>query len=70
MTSKWIKLNWRLPKTVKYPKIWRTFEARDVDSDKLIEYRIQSLPESRFDDAVNHMEAFYLKDEPVSRVLG
>lgn len=70
MTSKWIKLNWTRSKTAKYPKIWHTFQARDLDSEKLIEYRIQDLPESRFEDAINHLQAFYLKYEPVAQALG
>jgi len=70
MLSKLIKLHWIRPSTIKYPKIWRTFQASDWDSDKLIEYRVEDLPESRYDDAINHLEAFYLKDEPVSEALG
>jgi len=70
MTRKLIKLNWTRPKTVKFPKIWRLFEAREVDSDKIIEYRIQDIPESRYEDALNHLEAYYLKYEPVSQALG
>lgn len=70
MTSKWIKLNWTRPKTLKYPTIWRAFEARDLDSDKIIEYRIQDIPESRYEDAINHLETSYLKYEPVSQALG
>ncbi|KAG4071497.1 hypothetical protein HA402_011651 [Bradysia odoriphaga] len=70
MANKWIKLLWTRPITADYPKIWRTFIGRDVDSDKLTEYRIQDLTESRYDDTINHMEAFYLKDEPVTQVVG
>lgn len=70
MASKWLKLHWTRPTTADYPKIWRTFVGRDVNSDKLTEYRIEDLTESRFDDAIKHMEAFYLRDEPVSQVLG
>lgn len=70
MISKWIKLNWTRPKTVNYPRIWRLFEARDLDSDKITEYRIQDLPESRYEDAINHLEVSYLKYEPVSQALG
>ncbi|KAJ6639129.1 Arylalkylamine N-acetyltransferase 1 [Pseudolycoriella hygida] len=70
MAGKWLTLRWTRPKTVDYPKVWRTFTGRDLDSDKLIEYRIEDLTESRFDDAIRHLEAFYLRDEPVSQVLG
>lgn len=69
-TTKLIKLNWMRSKTAIHPRIWRSFMARDLDSDKPIEYRVQDLPESRYDDAINHLEKFYLKGEPVSQALG
>lgn len=55
---------------MKYPRIWRIFEARDLDSDKITEYRIQDIPESRYEDVLNHLEASYLKYEPVAQALG
>lgn len=64
-----IKLKWSRPQTTEFPKIWKTFYAPDISSDKLVEYRIQDLPESRFDDAIKHMVANYLKDEPATYSL-
>lgn len=69
MASNLIKLKWARTQTAEYPKIWRRFAARDLNSDKLVEYRIQDLPESRFEDAVKHMIANYLKDEPMTNTL-
>lgn len=68
-SSNLIKLNWSRPQTTEYPKIWRKFKARDLNSDELIEYRIQDLPESRLEDAVEHMISNYLKDEPITHAL-
>lgn len=70
MKRELFKLEWIRPSTIEYPKVWRTFKARDLDSDELIEYRIQDLPESRFDDAVDHMKKCFLHDEPISQALG
>lgn len=61
---------WKRPDTIEYPKIWHTFKARDLDSDKLVEYRIQDLPLNRFDDAYAHMVGNYNQDEPIAQVLG
>ncbi|KAJ6650023.1 Phosphatase Herzog, partial [Pseudolycoriella hygida] len=68
MDTNMISLKWSRPQTT-YPKIWSRFYATDLNSKDLIEYRIQDLPESRFEDAIQHMLANYLKDEPITRVL-
>lgn len=59
-------LKWVRPSNVPYPNIWMTFEERDINSEKLVEYRIQDLPESMFPDAIQHMVKYYLHDEPVA----
>lgn len=65
-----LKLKWTRPQTTEYPKVWKTFYASDIDNvENLVAYRIQDLPESRFDDAIQHMIANYLKDEPVTATL-
>lgn len=64
-----IKLKWTRPQTTEYPKIWKTFFAPDLNSEKIVEYRIQDLPENRFEDAIKHMVSNYLKDEPITYVL-
>lgn len=65
-----LALIWKRPDTIEYPKVWHTFKARDLDSDKLVEYRIQDLPLDRVDDAYAHMVANYNQDEPIAQVLG
>lgn len=66
MASNSIKLGWKRPESIEYPKIWHTFQARDVDSDGLVEYRIQDLPQSRAEDAYQHMFANFIQDEPIA----
>lgn len=47
--------------------VWDEFEAKESkDSDKLVKYRIQDLPEDRIDDAVQHLKDHLLGDEPLS----
>lgn len=65
MTNDRIKLSWIRPASVEYPKIWHSFKARDVDSDDLVEYRIQDLPQSRAEDAFRHMYDGYVQDQPI-----
>lgn len=62
---------WERSSDVPYPKVWLEFEAKDSkDSDKLVKYRIQDLPENRFDDAVQHIIEHFLIDAPVSKFFG
>lgn len=70
MAEKVTNLKWKRPVTTEFPKVWHTFKARDLDSDKLVEYRIQDLPLERAEEAFEHMFANYIKDEPIGQVLG
>ncbi|KAG4078556.1 hypothetical protein HA402_002670 [Bradysia odoriphaga] len=64
-----LKFKWSRPETSKFPIIWKTFSAPDTSSEELVEYRIQDLPTYRFEDAIEHMAANYLKDEPMTFAL-
>lgn len=64
-----IELKWKRPAS-EYPKIWFTFEAKDIDSNDLVRYHIQDLPESRFDNALEIMAATFCRDEPVCEAFG
>lgn len=63
-------LKWKRPKSIEYPKIWHRFKARDLNSDNLVEYRIEDLLEERVNDAFKHMINNYFMDEPVSQAMG
>lgn len=63
-------LKWKRPESVEFPKVWHTFKARDVDSDELVEYRIQDAPQSRAEEIYQFMGEYYIKDEPMGQVLG
>lgn len=63
-------LKWKRPDSIEYPKIWHRFRARDLNSDNIVEYRIEDLVEDRFQDALKHMRENYLMDEPVSQGMG
>ncbi|XP_058456539.1 uncharacterized protein LOC131433932 [Malaya genurostris] len=58
---------WIRPANVPYPSVWHTFKAKDIDSDRLVNYVVQDLPEERFTDAVNHMLGIFIYDEPMCR---
>lgn len=55
----------RRPPNLPYPNEWLSFQALSEDNETLVQYRIQDLPPSRFEDAVKHMTKYFLSDEPV-----
>lgn len=63
-------LSWKRPDSVEYPRVWRTFQARDIDSDELVEYRIEDLPLSRAEEVFEHLRINYIPDEPIVQALG
>lgn len=64
-----LRFEWKRPQDFPYPTVWQTFKDLDLDSDNEVEYCIQDLPETRFDDAINHMTEYYLPDEPVAQSI-
>lgn len=56
---------WTRPANVPYPSVWHTFRAKDVDSDQMVNYVVQDLPEERFEEAIDHMLNIFIYDEPM-----
>lgn len=65
-----MKLIWNRPESVAFPKLWCTFKARDINNDEIIEYFIQDLPETRFDEGIEFMAKHFCMDEPICEALG
>lgn len=64
-----IGLKWKRPVS-EYPKIWSAFEAKNIDNEHFVKYRIEDLPESRFEDALEVMASIFCKDEPLCEAYG
>uniref|UniRef100_T1E2B1 N-acetyltransferase domain-containing protein n=1 Tax=Psorophora albipes TaxID=869069 RepID=T1E2B1_9DIPT len=62
--------SWRRPVEIEHPRVWITFKARDLDSERLVNYRIQDLPLDRVQDAIGHMKRYFLHDEPMCSSVG
>ncbi|CAO1407403.1 unnamed protein product [Diamesa hyperborea] len=54
------------PKNLEFPKVYHTFQAKDVDSDNLVTYRVQDLPEEYYEKALELMEKYQLPEETLS----
>lgn len=61
-----MSLYWTRPSEIPYPNVWVRFKAKDIDSDKLVEYRIQDVTDEDFDAVYNNMKAFFFHDEPLN----
>lgn len=65
-----VELKWKRPAVTEYPKIWRTFTAKNAQTSELVEYRIQDLPEERFEDAIEFMAQIFCRLEPLCEGYG
>lgn len=55
------------PKSLKSPTIYHTFKARDLHSNKEIEYRVQDFPEDRFEQGVQYMVQNFFEHEVMGK---
>lgn len=63
-------LRWKRSKSFDYPKIWHTFEAKDINSDRFVEYFIADLPYSQHDEALKLLIEQFCKEEPMCEAYG
>lgn len=55
------------PTTLKVPTIYHTFKARDLHSNKDIEYRVQDFPEDRYEEGVQYMVQNFFEHEVMAK---
>lgn len=67
-----LELVWERPQNlVPYPNVWLEFNAKESkNSDRLVKYRVQDLPEDRFNDAIDHVEKHFLPNAPLTKFFG
>lgn len=51
------------PASLKFPLVFHTFKAKNNESDEIIEYRIQDLPEEDYKRAVDLMVSDFMPEE-------
>lgn len=62
---------WKRPlSAVPYPNVWLKFTAKLKNSDISVNYRVQDLPEDRFEDAIAFMKEIYIAGEPLAQSIG
>uniref|UniRef100_U5ENP2 N-acetyltransferase domain-containing protein n=1 Tax=Corethrella appendiculata TaxID=1370023 RepID=U5ENP2_9DIPT len=62
-------MNWERPKNIPFPNVWLKFKAKDLNSDNLVDYIVQDLPESYYDKAMEHMQKYFLRDESICKSI-
>lgn len=61
---------WKRPlDAVAYPNIWLKFSAKPKNSDKLVNYQVQDLPEDRVEDAIAFMKEIFIAGEPLAQSI-
>jgi GNAT superfamily N-acetyltransferase len=61
---------YKRPESLTFPQTYYKFNAKDKNSDKIVEYRVQDLPEEYFEQAVNFMVKYFIPDETLCMSLG
>ncbi|EAT34939.1 AAEL012870-PA [Aedes aegypti] len=63
-------MKWTRSVKVPFPSVWHRFQAKDLTSQQLVWYRVQDLPEDRFEDAIRHMCDYFARDELMNQAKG
>lgn len=58
------------PESLEFPIIYYTFKAKSRESDEVIEYRVQDLPDEYFEEALELMRTHFLPDESLCSAKG
>lgn len=55
--------NFKRPESLSFPQIYRTFEVKDEKRKSIVKYRVQDLPEDRYEEAANFIAQYFIPDE-------
>jgi hypothetical protein len=61
---------YKRPESLSFPQIYYKFNAKDKNSDNIVEYRVQDLPEEYFEQTVDFMVKYFIPDETLCMSLG
>lgn len=55
------------PSAANYPAIYHTFQARDLNSNKLVEYRVEDFPRDRYEEGIQYMVQHFFEHEVMGK---
>lgn len=61
--------NFKRPEDAAYPQVYYRFKAKDKNSENIVEYRVQDLPEEYFKQAAKFMLEKFLPFETICLVV-
>jgi hypothetical protein len=64
-----LSLSFKRPKNLKFPKIYYKFQAKDRDSNEIVDYYVQDLTEEYYERAIELMVTDFLPDETMGIAL-
>lgn len=62
--------SFKRPENLSFPQIYHTFRAKDRDSDEIVNYYVQDLPNDRVEEATDLMAKHFLPDETLCSSIG
>lgn len=51
------------PENLSFPQVYYKFKAKNKNSDEIVEYRVQDLPEEYYEQAIDFLVKYFLPDE-------
>lgn len=55
------------PQSLNYPHVYHTFQARDLHSNKLVEYRVEDFPRHRYEEGIQYMIQNFFEHEVMGK---
>lgn len=55
------------PESINYPHVYYTFQARDLNSNKLVQYRVEDFPRHRYEEGIQYMVQNFFEHEVMGK---
>jgi hypothetical protein len=55
------------PQSINYPCVYHTFQARDLNSNELVEYRVEDFPRHRYEEGIQYMIQNFFEHEVMGK---
>lgn len=62
-------MNFHRPENIPYPRVWHRFEAKDLESEKIVNYCVQDLTPEYYESVIELYKANYIPYEIVFKSL-
>lgn len=56
-------MSFKRPQNLEFPTVYYKFKAKSNDNNEIIQYRVQDLPDDRFEEALEMVKNYYIPEE-------